>query len=132
MSRAAGEGPHRSGKYLVHVALEVRKVFAARRRARFERTGIEPGLEAQPLDAGVARLGGQFEHRRIIQQRRAKFPPEKLTCGSVFKNPPQGPPAGWDEQYVSAYATMHPAEDWAETFAHYLHIRSTLDTAAAM
>ena len=26
---------------------------------------------------------------------------------------------------------MHPAEDWAETFAHYLHIRDTLDTAAA-
>jgi len=26
---------------------------------------------------------------------------------------------------------MHPAEDWAETFAHYLHIRATLDTAAA-
>jgi len=43
----------------------------------------------------------------------------------------QGPPAGWDQRYVSAYATMHPAEDWAETFAHYLHIRSTLDTAAA-
>jgi UDP-N-acetylmuramate dehydrogenase len=34
-------------------------------------------------------------HRRLIQQRRAKFPPEKLTCGSVFKNPPQGPSAGW-------------------------------------
>ncbi len=43
----------------------------------------------------------------------------------------QGPPTGWEQQYVSAYATMHPAEDWAETFAHYLHIRSTLDTAAA-
>ena len=26
---------------------------------------------------------------------------------------------------------MHPAEDWAETFAHYLHIRDTLDTSAA-
>src|SRR3954447_6737668 len=25
---------------------------------------------------------------------------------------------------------MHPAEDWAENFAHYLHIRDTLDTAA--
>ena len=25
---------------------------------------------------------------------------------------------------------MHPAEDWAETFAHYLHIRDTLDTSA--
>lgn len=43
----------------------------------------------------------------------------------------QGPLGGWEQRYVSAYATMHPAEDWAETFAHYLHIRSTLDTAAA-
>ncbi len=43
----------------------------------------------------------------------------------------EGPPDGWQDQYVSAYATMHPWEDWAETFAHYLHIRSGLDTAAA-
>ena len=42
-----------------------------------------------------------------------------------------GPPAGWAERYVSAYATAHPWEDWAETFAHYLHIRDTLQTAAA-
>lgn len=43
----------------------------------------------------------------------------------------QGAPEGWEESYVSSYATMHPAEDWAETFAHYLHIRDTLDTAAS-
>ena len=43
----------------------------------------------------------------------------------------EGAPAGWEDNYVSSYATMHPAEDWAETFAHYLHIRDTLDTAAA-
>lgn len=43
----------------------------------------------------------------------------------------EGPPDNWGESYVSSYATMHPAEDWAETFAHYLHIRDTLDTAAA-
>lgn len=43
----------------------------------------------------------------------------------------QGAPAGWEDTYVSSYATMHPAEDWAETFAHYLHIRDTLDTAAS-
>ena len=36
----------------------------------------------------------------------------------------------WSEQYVSAYAASHPWEDWAETFAHYLHIRDTLQTAA--
>lgn len=43
----------------------------------------------------------------------------------------QGAPAGWKKDFVSSYATMHPAEDWAETFAHYLHIRDTLDTSAA-
>lgn len=43
----------------------------------------------------------------------------------------QGPPDGWQEQHVSAYATMHPWEDWAETFAHYLHIRDTVQTAVA-
>ena len=43
----------------------------------------------------------------------------------------QGAPPGWENNFVSSYATMHPAEDWAETFAHYLHIRDTLDTAAA-
>ena len=42
-----------------------------------------------------------------------------------------GAPSGWKRSFVSSYATMHPAEDWAETFAHYLHIRDTLDTSAA-
>jgi hypothetical protein len=42
-----------------------------------------------------------------------------------------GPPAGWEETCVSAYATTHPWEDWAETFAHYLHIRATLQSAAS-
>ncbi|MDL9944324.1 putative zinc-binding metallopeptidase [Gordonia sp. ABSL11-1] len=42
-----------------------------------------------------------------------------------------GAPDGWRQDFVSSYATMHPAEDFAETFAHYLHIRDTLDTAAA-
>ncbi|MGA2012595.1 MAG: putative zinc-binding metallopeptidase [Solirubrobacteraceae bacterium] len=41
-----------------------------------------------------------------------------------------GAPSDWARRYVSAYATMHPWEDWAETFAHYLHIRDTLQTAA--
>src|SRR6185436_15293646 len=43
----------------------------------------------------------------------------------------EGAPPNWDKNFVSAYATMHPAEDWAETFAHYLHLRDTIDTAAA-
>ncbi len=43
----------------------------------------------------------------------------------------QGAPANWNENYISAYATMHPSEDWAETWSHYLHIIDTLETAKA-
>jgi hypothetical protein len=42
-----------------------------------------------------------------------------------------GAPPGWAATHVSAYATTHPREDWADTFAHYLHIRDTLPTAEA-
>lgn len=41
----------------------------------------------------------------------------------------QGPPAGWHHLYVSQYASSHPWEDWAETWAHYLHMIDTLETA---
>ncbi|BBX95888.1 zinc-binding metallopeptidase family protein [Mycobacterium lacus] len=41
-----------------------------------------------------------------------------------------GPPEDWPQRFVSSYATMHASEDWAETFAHYLHIRDALDTCA--
>jgi hypothetical protein len=41
----------------------------------------------------------------------------------------QGPVADWQLQYVSAYASSHPWEDWAETWAHYLHIIDTIETA---
>ena len=42
-----------------------------------------------------------------------------------------GPPADWREHFVSAYASAHPWEDWAETWAHYLHLVDTLETAQA-
>ncbi|WP_427915194.1 zinc-binding metallopeptidase family protein [Ramlibacter sp. MMS24-I3-19] len=42
-----------------------------------------------------------------------------------------GQPPGWENSFVSAYATSHPWEDWAETWAHYLHMVDLLETAAA-
>jgi hypothetical protein len=42
-----------------------------------------------------------------------------------------GPPADWQDRHVSAYASAHPWEDWAETWAHYLHMVDTLDTASS-
>jgi len=41
----------------------------------------------------------------------------------------EGPPADWALNYISAYATMHPWEDFAETWATYLSMVGTLDTA---
>lgn len=41
----------------------------------------------------------------------------------------EGPPADWQQRFISAYASSHPWEDWAETWAHYLHIVDTLETA---
>jgi hypothetical protein len=43
----------------------------------------------------------------------------------------EGPPPGWEQNFISGYATAHPWEDFAETWAHYLHIVDTLETASA-
>lgn len=43
----------------------------------------------------------------------------------------EGPVQGWSETHISAYATAHPLEDWAETWGHYLHIFDALETAHA-
>jgi hypothetical protein len=39
------------------------------------------------------------------------------------------PPVDWEDDHISRYATMHPYEDWAETFAHYLHIVDVMQVA---
>ena len=40
-----------------------------------------------------------------------------------------GAAADWSNNFISPYATSHPWEDWAETWAHYLHMMDTLETA---
>jgi len=70
-------------------------------------------------DATLARL------RECFGDERANY------SEALARHYEDGPSPGWANAYVSAYATMHPWEDWAETFAHYLHILDTLQTAAA-
>ncbi|MGA8847124.1 MAG: putative zinc-binding metallopeptidase [Nocardioides sp.] len=41
----------------------------------------------------------------------------------------EGPPDNWKRSFISTYATMHPFEDFAETWAHYLHICDSIETA---
>jgi hypothetical protein len=44
----------------------------------------------------------------------------------------EGAPPDWETRHISAYAASHPWEDWAETFAHYLHITDTLEMVRAL
>jgi hypothetical protein len=65
-----------------------------------------------------------------IEPYRAIFGDERQDYNAALqKHYREGPPDNWRENYVSAYATMHPWEDFAETWAHYLHIIDTLETA---
>src|SRR5476649_323454 len=63
---------------------------------------------------------------------RALFGDERASYREALaKHYKDGAPPHWGKSFVSAYATTHPWEDWAETWAHYLHIVDTVDTAAA-
>jgi hypothetical protein len=63
---------------------------------------------------------------------RAMFGDESAEYGaSLERHHANGPPADWQQRFVSAYASAHPWEDWAETWAHYLHLIDTLETAHA-
>lgn len=42
-----------------------------------------------------------------------------------------GPPQGWENACISAYAAAHPHEDWAESFAHLLHLTEIVDSAVS-
>jgi len=67
-----------------------------------------------------------------LQLFRVLFGDETAHYGEALQNHYwQGPPPDWQNRYVSAYASAHPWEDWAETWAHYLHMTDTLETAAA-
>ncbi len=69
---------------------------------------------------------------RCLTPFRALFGDDTLDYAEARKRHYEdGPPPDWTDRFVSAYASMHPWEDWAETFAHYLHIVDTLETARA-
>ncbi|WP_404430613.1 putative zinc-binding peptidase [Microbacterium lacus] len=68
----------------------------------------------------------------VLARCRALFGDETADYQtSVDAHYVQGPPPDWTRNYISSYATMHPYEDFAETWAHYLHICDTIETAVA-
>ena len=82
---------------------------------------------------------GHYYWDRLIAQGgridafRSRFGDERADYGQALDAyyAAGGAPAGWQATHVSAYATSHPWEDWAETWAHYLHMVDLLETAAS-
>jgi hypothetical protein len=67
-----------------------------------------------------------------LQDFRRLFGDERVDYGQALHHHyEQGPAPDWQNNFVSSYASSHPWEDWAETWAHYLHMVDCLDTAAA-
>ena len=74
----------------------------------------------------LVRDGGQLDaFRTLFGDERQDY------AAALEQNYAQGPPADWRECFISAYASCHPWEDFAETWAHYLHIVDTLEMGFA-
>jgi hypothetical protein len=80
---------------------------------------------------------GHYYFDRLIQNSdkiltfRSLFGDEQSDyTSSLNKYYEQGVNTNEQSDYISAYAQSHPLEDWAESWAHYLHIMDTLETAS--
>lgn len=63
---------------------------------------------------------------------RAVFGDERDDYAAALKRHYEaGPPGDWPVRFVSAYASVHAWEDWAETCAHYLLVIDAVQTATA-
>ena len=83
-------------------------------------------------------LGHYYWYRLIssypkrVEGFRALFGDEREDYEAALQRSyTDGPKADWQSRYVTAYASVHPWEDWAETWAHYLHMIDTAGTAAS-
>lgn len=73
-----------------------------------------------------------IENDASLEAFRMVFGDERQDYGAALaRHYAEGAPADWQEHFVSSYASAHPWEDWAETWAHYLHMVDTLETANA-
>ncbi len=110
-----------------------------------EADDVEREKRRHQLHEPYRTLLGHFRHEighyywdRLIKDSdrldgfRRLFGDEQQDYGQALQRHYQrGAPADWQQHFVSAYASSHPWEDWAEAWAHYLHMTDALETARA-
>jgi hypothetical protein len=104
--------------------------------ARREKMRLEMGERYRTLLGHFRHEVGHYYWDRLILEGpwlepfRRLFGDERADYVAALKaSPANGPPADWADRYISSYASTHPWEDWAETWAHYLHVVDSLGTA---
>ncbi|MBP1806415.1 zinc-binding metallopeptidase family protein [Rubellimicrobium aerolatum] len=105
---------------------------------RRERMRTEMGERYRTLLGHCRHEVGHFYFDVLVAEggRKAEFTalfgdPDQDYQAALNRHYAEGPPEGWEDRHVSAYATTHPWEDFAETFAHWLHMTDGLETASA-
>ena len=98
----------------------------------------ELGEAYRTLIGHLRHESGHHFHSRLvldspwIDQVRATFGDEREDYQAALqRHYRDGPRPGWETSCISAYASSHPHEDWAETWAHYLHLVDAVEIAAA-
>ncbi|MFT3922768.1 MAG: putative zinc-binding peptidase [Myxococcales bacterium] len=121
-----------TGHQAGHITINIAEADDAAR----ERIRKELGEPYRTVLGHFRHESGHYYWERLIKDSdlhepfRAMFGDETLDYAAASRNYyAQGAPSDWWSSFVSAYASMHPWEDWAETWAHYLHMVDTLETA---
>jgi hypothetical protein len=74
-----------------------------------------------------------IKDKKPLMRYRELFGDERKDYGASLDTYYQdGAPPDWNARFISPYASAHPWEDWAETWAHYLHLMDTLQTASSV
>jgi hypothetical protein len=102
-----------------------------------EKTRVELGERYRTLLGHFRHEIGHYYWDRLVKNAgpiaaafRERFGDERASYDDALAaHYRDGAPADWPARYVSSYASMHPWEDWAESWAHYLHMVDTLETA---
>ncbi|HKY17448.1 MAG TPA: putative zinc-binding peptidase [Rhizomicrobium sp.] len=104
-----------------------------------EKVRSEMGEPYRTLLGHVRHETGHYFWDRLVENDAAQLAGFRALFGddrqdysaALEKHYQDGPPPDWQERFISMYAATHPWEDFAETWAHYLHIVDTLETAGA-
>jgi hypothetical protein len=105
--------------------------------AEREKHRLQMGEPYRTLLGHFRHESGHYYWERLIRGRtdlgafRQVFGDETRDYAQALDQHYAQPRHDWHTAFVSAYASAHPWEDWAETWAHYFHIVDTLETARA-